>query len=294
LCRGAAFLVSTIADPSMEPRTLRVGPDGLLHSSLRDQFAANPLHNLSYAQNVGYALPGLNPTPALSESMGQDSILKAWQFLSPNGVSSLNVTGATGVAAAASSAMHSGGTSAFPGVNFRSSAAAASASTAAAAAAAAAATAAANRTQRHSLSAVAVGGTMQSSLALSGVQASTLTNVSHVTQHHQQHHHHQQQQQQPVARDHSTADVSSSRTHISRAAVLGPPSSKPWADFIPGGEVGAAAAAAASAQLQNTLAASLQSNSRRIPAPSSAAAVSGRASTEPDRVSFNAACCHRK
>jgi hypothetical protein len=271
----------------MEPRTLRVGPDGLLHSSLRDQFAANPLHNLSYAQNVGYALPGLNPTPALSESVGQDSILKAWQFLSPNGVSSLNVTGATGVAAAASSAMHSGGTSAFPGVNFRSSAAAASASTAAAAAAAAAATAAANRTQRHSLSAVAVGGTMQSSLALSGVQASTLPNVSHMTQHHQQ-------QQQSVARDHSTADVSSSRTHISRAAVLGPPSSKPWADFIPGGEVGAAAAAAASAQLQNTLAASLQSNSRRIPAPSSAAAVSGRASTEPDRVSFNAACCHRK
>ncbi len=100
---------------SMEPRSLRVGPDGVIHSALRNQLAANPLHNLSYAQNVGYALPGFKPALASSESAGHDSILKGWQYLSPHGVTSLNVSNA------GSSAVHAASAPAFPGLNHRTS-----------------------------------------------------------------------------------------------------------------------------------------------------------------------------
>jgi hypothetical protein len=129
------------------------------------------MHNLSYAQNVGYALPGFNPTVASSESAWHDSILKGWQYLSANGVNSLNVSAADH-ATALPSMMSSA--AAFPGLNHKASAFALS--TSAASSAAAAAAAAAVRAQSYSRRS---GG---SSDAASGARDSNLANFSDFSQ----------------------------------------------------------------------------------------------------------------
>jgi hypothetical protein len=281
----------------MQPRSIRVGADGLQHSSLREQL--HPLHNLSYAQNVGYALPGFSTTAASSDSLGQDSILKGWHLLSSSAVTSLNVPNGNAPAPAptppnlvhTSSALHHAAVPAFPGVNYRSSSAAASASTAAAAAASAAAFAAANRAQKQSMHAVSLDGSMQTRLPPTAPQPTALPTVSHVPP--------QPQAErlgalvqaaEQLPQHHSAHQVSSSRSNTSRAAAIAHPTPKPWADFIAGGEVGAAAAAAASAQLQNTLAASLQSNIRRT-LPSSHQAISDGGSAAGDRVRQSLLLC---
>jgi hypothetical protein len=264
----------------MEPRSLRVGPDGAIQSALRTQLAANPLHNLSYAQNVGYALPGFTPTLASSESAGHDSILKGWQYLSPYGVSSLNVSNA------GSSAPHAAATSAFPGLNYRATPAAASAPTASAAAAAAAASAAAIKAQKQLPRTVTLGSSGQPESEPHGIppmdpyqrlnphQFRTSFDLGELQS---------QQQQRPVA-----GMSTSTSAMLARSAVTAPSSALPRADFVAGGEFGSAAAAAlAAAQLQHTLAASQQSNIRRS-ATTSSDFVSGRLSESSDRV-----CCFR-
>ncbi len=266
---------------SMEPRSLRVGPDGVIHSATRNQLAANPLHNLSYAQNVGYALPGFKPTLASSESAGHDSILKGWQYLSPYGVSSLNVSNV------GSSAGQAAGASTFPGLNYKASSASASAPTHSAAAAAASASAAAIKAQKQPI--VSVEGYSQHDVEhhvnpksdlyhrLNSHQFRLSLDSAALSQH----------SQNGVPQFQSVPSVSASSAMLSRSAVTAPPSVKPWADFVPGGELGSAAAAAAEAtQLPHTLAVSQKSNIGRDPTTRSDFS---RSSESSDRVCF--VCC---
>jgi hypothetical protein len=273
----------------MEPRSFRVGSDGAIHSVLRDQLAANPLHNLSYAQNVGYALPGFKPTISSSENVGQDSILKGWQYLSASGVSSLNVPSAGAVPATA----FVGAASAFPGLNHRASSAAAASSTSAAIAAAASAAAAAAasvafKSQTQSRPAFTLESISRPSTGPPGLDPSSdAFKRSNATQFrlYSDPAAYSQPQQNPISLHNAVADMSSrAGTHIMRAAVTAAPSSKPWADLVPGGDVGAAAASAASFQLQHTLAASQQSTIRRATIPTSEPFTSTRSGDSSDRV----------
>jgi hypothetical protein len=262
----------------MEPRSLRVGPDGVIHSATRNQLAANPLHNLSYAQNVGYALPGFKPTLASSESVGHDSILKGWQYLSPYGVSSLNVSNV------GSSAGQAAGASTFPGLNYKASSASASAPTHAAAAAAASASAAAIKAQKQST--VSVEGYSQHDVEhhvnpktsdlyhrLNSHQFRLSLDSAALSQH----------AQSGAPQFQSVPSVSASSAMLSRSAVTALPSVKPWADFVPGGELGSATAAAAATQLPHTLAVSQKSNIGRDPTTRSDFSRSGEST---DRVCF--------
>jgi hypothetical protein len=266
----------------MESRSFRVGSDGLIHSALRDQLAANPLHNLSYAQNVGYALPGFRPTVSSSESIGQDSILKGWQYLSASGVSSLNVPNA-----GSSSTAYAASTTAFPGLNHRVSSASTSASTAAAAAAAAVASAAAVRSQKESRLAFTtenLGRIPEAPLVDASSephQRSTATQFRLSMDLGSQ----LQMQQNPLSH-HPPAATTTPSSYLMRAAVTAPLPSKPWSDFVPGGDVGAAAAAAASSQLQHTLAASHHSNIRRASASTSGVLLSSHSGRSTDRVTL--------
>jgi hypothetical protein len=280
----------------MEPRSFRVGSDGTIHSA-RDTFAANPLHNLSYAQNVGYALPGFKPTISSSESVGQDSILKGWQYLSASGVSSLNVSNAGSVPATA----FVGAASAFPGLNHRISSATVTAATtagvsaAAASAAAAAAASTAFKSHAHSRPAFALESISRPSFGPSVDPLSDTLKRSNATQFrlssdaatYLQH------QQNPLPHHDPMADTPSSRAaaHVLRAAVTAPPLSKPWADLVPGSDLGAAAANAASFQLQHTLVASQQSNIRRATGPNSDLLTSSRTGDSSDRVRSSFISC---
>lgn len=235
----------------MESRSLRVGPDGSIHSTLRDQLSANPLHNLSYAQNVGYALPGFKTTLATSESVGQDSILKGWQYLSASGVSSLNVSSAGGF----SSAAHATGTSAFPGLNHMAPSMPASAPSASAAAAAAAASAAAIRTQQQSRHAVSLEGSSRPTFAL-----------------------------QPEPTNGLSARWNAGAVQLSGDSVS--QHQLQQHSFTAGAATSLGTSAAAVA-IQHTLPASLQQpSSRSAPMSSSDHVLGGRLSESTDRVSF--------
>jgi hypothetical protein len=249
----------------MEPRSLRVGPDGVIHSALRNQLAANPLHNLSYAQNVGYALPGFKPALASSESAGHDSILKGWQYLSPRGVTSLNVSNA------GSSVAHAASAPVFPGLNHRTSSDVASAPTAsgaAAAAAAAAASAAAIKAQKQSMHLVAPDSNGQRDLGLpvQGIQNSGLYQRLNPQQSRMSFESGFQSQQQSAWQQPHSATRSVAATNVamySRFAVTAPASSLPSDDYVPGDKIGFSATAATAAstfQLQPALAVSQKSN----------------------------------